>query len=96
MRPLRYSVNLTVDGCCHHAASLLPGEQSMRYWTAQLERSDALLFARVTYEMMASAWQKPATGRWPDWLLSAPPVPVAGTKNGYSPHHSGLCRVQCP
>jgi dihydrofolate reductase len=33
-----------------------------------MERADALLFGRVTYEMMASAWQKPATGTWPDWL----------------------------
>ena len=40
----------------------------MRYWTAQLERADALLFGRVTYEMMASAWQKPATDAWPDWM----------------------------
>ncbi|WP_198415675.1 MULTISPECIES: dihydrofolate reductase family protein [unclassified Cryobacterium] len=40
----------------------------MRYWTAQLERADALLFGRVTYEMMASAWRKPATGTWPDWV----------------------------
>lgn len=38
----------------------------MRYWTAQLERADALLFGRVTFEMMASAWRKPATGTWPD------------------------------
>jgi dihydrofolate reductase len=40
----------------------------MRYWTAQLERADALLFGRVTYEMMESAWRKPATGTWPDWM----------------------------
>jgi len=40
----------------------------MRYWTAQLEQADALLFGRVTYEMMASAWQKSATGTWPDWM----------------------------
>ena len=40
----------------------------MRYWTGQLERADALLFGRVTYEMMASAWRKPATGTWPDWM----------------------------
>ena len=40
----------------------------MRYWTGQLERADALLFGRVTYEMMESAWRKPATGTWPDWM----------------------------
>jgi dihydrofolate reductase len=68
MRPLRYSINVTLDGCCHHEAGLAPDEESMRYWTAQLEQADALLFGRVTYEMMASAWQKPATGTWPDWM----------------------------
>lgn len=40
----------------------------MRYWTAEMERADALLFGRVTYEMMESAWRKPATGPWPDWM----------------------------
>jgi dihydrofolate reductase len=40
----------------------------MRYWTAEMERADALLFGRVTYEMMQSAWRKPATGIWPDWM----------------------------
>ena len=68
MRPLRYSINVTLDGCCHHEAGLPPDEESMRYWTAQLEQADALLFGRVTYEMMASAWRKPATGSWPEWL----------------------------
>ncbi len=29
----------------------------MRYWTAEMERADALLFGRVTYEMMESAWR---------------------------------------
>lgn len=68
MRPLRYSINVTLDGCCHHEAGLRPDEESMRYWTAQLERADALLFGRVTYEMMESAWRQPATGVWPDWM----------------------------
>jgi dihydrofolate reductase len=68
MRPLRYAINVTLDGCCHHEAGLAPDEESMRYWTAQLERADALLFGRVTYEMMESAWRQPATGTWPDWM----------------------------
>lgn len=40
----------------------------MRYWTAEMQRVDALLFGRVTYEMMESAWRRPATGAWPDWM----------------------------
>jgi dihydrofolate reductase len=68
VRPLRYSINVTLDGCCHHEAGLPPDDESMRYWTAQLEGADALLFGRVTYEMMESAWRRPATGSWPDWM----------------------------
>ena len=68
MRPLRYSINVTLDGCCHHEAGIPPDEESMRLWTAEVERADALLFGRVTYEMMQSAWRLPAEGRWPDWM----------------------------
>ena len=68
MRPLRYSINVTLDGCCQHEAGLPPDEESMRYWTAELERAGALLFGRVTYQMMESAWRRPATGTWPDWM----------------------------
>lgn len=68
MRPLRYSINVTLDGCCHHEAGLPPDEESMQHWTAEMARADALLFGRVTYEMMESAWRRPATGVWPDWM----------------------------
>lgn len=68
MRPLRYSINVTLDGCCHHEAGLPPDEESMAYWTAEMRRADALIFGRVTYEMMASAWRRPDTGRWPEWM----------------------------
>jgi dihydrofolate reductase len=67
MRPLRYSINVTLDGCCDHRVGV-PDEESDRYWAAQLERADALLFGRVTYEMMEAAWRQPATGTWPDWM----------------------------
>jgi len=68
MRPLRYSINVTLDGCCHHEAGLSPDEDSMHYWTTELGRADALLFGRTTYEMMESAWRKPDSGTWPDWM----------------------------
>jgi dihydrofolate reductase len=68
MRPLRYGINVTLDGCCHHEAGITPDEEFMRYWTAEIERADALLYGRVTYEMMESAWRRPAAGVWPDWM----------------------------
>ena len=81
MRPLRYSINVTLDGCCHHEAGLPPDEESMRYWTAEMGRADALLFGRVTYEMMESAWRRPATGTWPDWM-GASEVPFGEAIDG--------------
>lgn len=68
MRPLRYGINVTLDGCVHHEAGIAPDEESMRYWTAEIDRADALLYGRVTYEMMESAWRRPASGEWPDWM----------------------------
>jgi dihydrofolate reductase len=67
MRPLRYAINVTLDGCCHHEAGSTD-EELHRYWAETLARADALLFGRVTYEMMEAAWRLPATGARPDWM----------------------------
>lgn len=67
MRPLRYSINVTLDGCCDHRAGSTD-EELHRYWAEQLAAADALLFGRVTYEMMEAAWKLPATGARPDWM----------------------------
>ncbi|BDI21297.1 dihydrofolate reductase family protein [Herbiconiux sp. L3-i23] len=68
MRPLRYSINVTLDGSVSHEVGLPPDAESMRYWAEQMDRADALLFGRVTYRMMESAWRKPAEGAWPAWM----------------------------
>ena len=67
MRPLRYAINVTLDGCCDHQA-VTPDEELHRYWAAQMARPDALLFGRVTYGMMEEAWRPSASGTWPDWM----------------------------
>ena len=67
MRPLRYSINVTLDGCCDHRA-VIADEELHRHHAANLERADALLLGRVTYEMMEAAWRQPATGIWPAWM----------------------------
>jgi dihydrofolate reductase len=67
MRPLRYSINVTLDGCCDHRAGATD-EELHRYWAESLARADALLFGRVTYEMMEAAWRLPATGVRPNWM----------------------------
>jgi dihydrofolate reductase len=68
MGSLRYSINVTLDGCCDHRA-ILPDEDLHRNATENLNQADALLFGRVTYEMMESAFRPPAqTGTRPDWM----------------------------
>ena len=67
MRTLRYSINVTLDGCCDHRL-MIANEELHRHFAAGLERADALLFGRVTYEMMEAAWRQPPTGTWPDWM----------------------------
>jgi dihydrofolate reductase len=69
MRRLRYSINVTLDGCCDHRA-ILPDEELHHHHAKNLAQADALLFGRVTYEMMEAAWRQPAeTGASrPDWM----------------------------
>jgi dihydrofolate reductase len=68
VRPLRYSINVTLDGCCDHRA-MFADEDLHRHAVENLNEADALLFGRVTYEMMEAAWRPPApTGARPDWM----------------------------
>src|SRR2546430_11007171 len=68
MRPLRYSINVTLDGCCDHRV-IPPDEDLHRHAVENLDQADALLFGRVTYEMMEAAWRPSVrTGARPDWM----------------------------
>jgi dihydrofolate reductase len=68
MRPLRYSINITLDGCCDHRG-IPPDEELHHHAIENLNRADALLFGRVIYEMMESAWRPPAQAvARPEWM----------------------------
>ena len=68
MRPLLYSINVTLDGCCDHREGVAD-EDLHRHAAENLGRADALLFGRVTYQMMEAAWRPDAqTGAMPDWM----------------------------
>ncbi len=68
MRPLRYSINVTLDGCCDHRVGIVD-EDLHRHATENIGQADALLFGRVTYEMMEAGWRRPApAGARPDWM----------------------------
>ena len=66
MRPLRYSINVTLDGCCDHRVGI-PDEDIHRHAAENIAQADALLFGRVTYEMMEAAWRR-RTGQKPEWM----------------------------
>ena len=68
MRPLRYSINVTLDGCCDHRVGIAD-EELHRHAVENLAQADALLFGRVIYQMMEEAWRGPArAGARPDWM----------------------------
>lgn len=67
MRPLRYSINLTLDGCVDHTAGL-PDAELHRHSASLFERNDAAIFGRVIYEMMEAAWRPAAAGSPPEWV----------------------------
>lgn len=69
MRPLRYSINVTLDGCCDHQGGIAPDEEMHRHAAEGIAQVDALLLGRVTYGMMEAAFRDPArTGVKPDWM----------------------------
>ena len=68
MRRLRYSINVTLDGCCDHR-EMIADEDLHRRAAESIAQADALLFGRVTYEMMEAAWRGPAPAvARPEWM----------------------------
>lgn len=67
MRPLRYSINVTLDGCCDHTAAT-PSQELHQHAADIIASADALILGRVTYELMESAWRQPSS-EMPDWTL---------------------------
>ena len=68
MGALRYSVNVTVDGCCDHR--VIPANvDTHRFATQNLQRADGLLFGRVTYELMEAGWRDAQVHELPAWSV---------------------------
>jgi dihydrofolate reductase len=68
MRPLLFSINVTLDGCCDHRTGIAD-EDLHRHAAENIAHADALLFGRVTYQMMEAAWRLTSrTGARPDWM----------------------------
>ena len=68
IRPLRYSINVTLDGCVDHRV-MIPDEDLHRHAAENIARADALLLGRVTYQLMEAGWRAPAPpGARPEWM----------------------------
>jgi dihydrofolate reductase len=55
-----------LDGCCDHRFGIAD-EDLHRHAMENIAGADALLFGRVTYQMMEAAWRPPASEAMPDW-----------------------------
>jgi len=66
VRPLRYSINVSLDGCVDHLAGT-PDEESHSHAAQTIARADAIILGRTTYELM-EFWRT-AKGL-PPWMRS--------------------------
>jgi len=51
MRPLRYSINVSLDGCVDHMAGT-PDQETHHHAAQTIARADAIILGRTTYELM--------------------------------------------
>jgi dihydrofolate reductase len=70
MGRLIFSINLTLDGCVDHQEGIADDE-THAFFTRLMDESGAMLWGRVTYEMMESYWPAVAGG-----AVDAPPAMV--------------------
>lgn len=65
---LTFSINVTLDGCVDHQEGIADDE-THAFFTRLLDDHGAMLWGRVTYEMMEVHWPKVARGE-----IEAPPA----------------------
>jgi dihydrofolate reductase len=68
MGVLVFAINLTLDGCIDHREGVAD-EETHAWYTRLLDQYGALLWGRVTYEMMEAYWPAVARGE-----VAAPPA----------------------
>jgi dihydrofolate reductase len=88
---LTFSLNITLDGCTDHREGIVDDE-THRFYTRLMNESGAMLWGRVTYEMMESYWlgvargdtpAPPATREWADRLEVKPKYVVSSTRTDF-------------
>ncbi|MDQ0645541.1 dihydrofolate reductase family protein [Microbacterium murale] len=95
---LTFSINVTLDGCVDHQEGIADDE-THAYFTRLMDEAGAMLWGRVTYEMMESAWPAvargdadapPALREWAVKLDVKPKYVVSSTRNDFpwtNSHH---------
>jgi dihydrofolate reductase len=58
---LTFSINVTLDGCVDHQEGIVDDETNA-FFTRLMDESGAMLWGRITYEMMESYWPAVARG----------------------------------
>ena len=87
---LTFSINVTLDGCVDHEAGIADDE-THAFFTRLMDESGAMLWGRVTYEMMESAWPAvardveapPALREWAVKLDAKPKHVVSSTRTDF-------------
>ncbi len=95
---LTFSMNVTLDGCVDHQEGIADDE-THAFFTRLLDESGAMLWGRVTYEMMEAYWPgvargevevAPALRAWADTLEAKPKYVVSSTRKDFpwtNSHH---------
>ena len=81
---LTFSINVTLDGCVDHQEGIADDE-THRFFTRLVDESGAMLWGRVTYEMMESYWPEIARGD-----SEAPPA-MHKWRSSWRPSRSTWC-----
>ena len=95
---LTFSLNVTLDGCVDHQEGIVDDE-THAFFTRLMDEGGAMLWGRVTYEMMESYWPAvargevevlPATREWAVKLDAKPKYIVSSKRSGFpwtNSHH---------
>ncbi|MBX3134517.1 MAG: dihydrofolate reductase family protein [Gemmatimonadaceae bacterium] len=95
---LTFSLNVTLDGCVDHRVGIADDE-THAFFTRMMDEGGAMLWGRVTYEMMESYWPAvargdvdapPALREWAEKLDAKPKYVVSSTRTDYpwtNSHH---------
>ena len=89
---LTFSINVTLDGCVDHREGIADDE-THAFFTRLMDSAGAMLWGRVTYELMESYWPAVARGEeeappamraWADKLEAKPKYVVSSTRSDFS------------